>query len=143
MRAQPQGYNLSSPTPFLLAPNSPFSSLFFSSSSSVLEGPLTMTEDTLKIVKDAPKLRTPDYEGPQVVEPYAYPEPVYGDTDKEAIHTNHYYAPVAPTPQEKRTCGLKRKHFVILMAVVIVAVIAAAVGGGVGGSLANKVLDVA
>jgi len=43
-----------------------------------------------------------------------------------------------PEP-EKRTCGLRRRTFIIVTAVILgIIIVAAAVGGGVGGALAQK-----
>ncbi|KAB2574447.1 hypothetical protein DBV05_g6866 [Lasiodiplodia theobromae] len=47
-------------------------------------------------------------------------------------------APNDQSEQDRTVCGLKRKTFWIVFAVLLVIIIAAAVGGGVGGALSSK-----
>lgn len=67
---------------------------------------------------------------------------VIDSTPPEVYHTQgSTLPPPAPNdqPEQDRTvCGLKRKTFWILFAVLLVIIIAAAVGGGVGGALSSK-----
>lgn len=67
---------------------------------------------------------------------------VIDSTPPEVCHAHEgsTLPPQAPnqSEQERTVCGLRRKTFWILFAVLLVIIIGAAVGGGVGGALSSK-----
>ncbi|CZT50104.1 uncharacterized protein RSE6_11035 [Rhynchosporium secalis] len=71
----------------------------------------------------------------------AYEKPQHKLSQNAIPDDPEHYMPatdVIETKKARRICGLRKKWFWILVAVLIVVIVAGAVGGGVGGTIAGK-----